>query len=214
MSRVILQFLLFLAPIGVAAQNMVPYDIDFSFNDGIYLSFSDFKSNNPIPVTYLISNHDIRLPDYMELVLEPEQIRYYDNLGEERMVKTSSLWGYSFAGKAFIQYGDGFFRMPIFGAVTLFSAAVTTYRVVNDPTMMNPGMMPYQTMPVQELKQFLLNMQTGKVSPYTIENTLEMMISAPDLVAEFTQLKRKKQEEGLLLLIRKYNDRFPVYFPE
>jgi hypothetical protein len=57
-------------------------------------------------------------------------------------------------------------------------------------------------------------MQTGQVSPYTIENTLEMMVSAPDLVAEFTQLKRKKQQEGLLLLIRKYNDRFPVYFPE
>ena len=214
MYRIILQLLLFIAPISVVAQNMVAYNLDFSFNDGVYLSFSDFKSNNPIPVTHIISNNDIRLPDYMELVLEPETLRYYDNLGEERIVKTTSLWGYSFGGKAFIQYGDGLFRMPIFGAITLFSAAVTNYRVMNDPTMMNPGMMPYQTMPVQELKQFLLNMQTGKVSPYTIENTLEMMISAPDLVAEFTQLKRKKQEEGLLLLIRKYNDRFPVYFPE
>lgn len=196
------------------AQQMVAYDLDFKFNDGIFLSFGDFKANNPIPVTHIISTHDIRLPDYMELVTEAAVVRYFDNFGEERSVKTSTLWGYSFGGKAFIQHGDGFFRMPIFGAITHFTAAVTVYRTVSDPMMMNPGMMPYREVPVQELRQFILDMRSGQVSPYTIDNTLALMPADRDLVDDFLKLKKKQQQEGLLLLIRKFNHRYPLYFIE
>jgi hypothetical protein len=214
MRRTVVVWLLALLPLLGAAQQMVPYDLDFNFNDGIYLSFADFKTNNPIPVTYIISEHDIRLPDYMELVTEAEMVRYYNDLGEERSVKTSALWGYSFGGKAFIRHGDGFFRMPIFGAIAHFTAVVTVYQTVSDPMMMNPGMMPYREVPVQELRQFILDMRSGQVSPYTIDNTLALMPADRDLVDEFLKLKKKQQQEGLLLLIRKFNDRYPVYFPE
>jgi len=214
MRRTVVVWLIAMLPFAGVAQHMVAYDLDFSFKDGIYLSFGDFKANNPVPVTHIISKHDIRLPDYMEQVMEADMVRYYDNFGEERTLKTSALWGYSFGGKAFIQHGDGFFRMPIFGAITHFTAAVTVYRTVSDPMMMNPGMMPYREVPVQELRQFILDMRTGQVLAYTIENTLSLMPADRDLVDDFLKLKKKQQQEGLLLLIRKFNDRYPLYFPE
>lgn len=214
LARHIIIAILASLPLLTRAQQMVAYDLDFRFNDGLYLSFIDFKNNDPIPVTHIISDFDIRLPSYMEDVTYGEVIRYYDRLGEERTVATEKVWGYAFGGKSFIQHGDGFFRMPVLGTITLFTAVVTTYQMVSDPMMMNPGMMPYREVPVQEMKQFLLDMRSGQVVGYTIENTLNLMAGDADLTDEFLKLKRRKQQEGLLILIRKYNDRYPLYFPE
>lgn len=196
------------------AQQMVEYDLDFSFDDGIYLDFQDFKANNPIPITHLISGHDIRLPDYMEQVTDEEIIAYFDQLGEKRSVASNKIWGYTFNGKPFIGYGDGFFRMPMLGTITHFTAAVTTYRMMSDPMMMSPGMMPYREVPVQELRQFILDMRCGKVLPYTEENVLMLMSNATDLVNDFEKLKKKQRQQQLYLLIRRYNERHPIYFPE
>lgn len=194
---------------------MVQYDLDFMFGDGIYLGFEDFRNNRPIPVTHIISQHDIRLPDYMELVTSEESVRYFDRFGEERTVATEDLWGYAFNGKAMIMHGDGFFRMPLLGTITHFTALVTTYRMMSDPMMMHPGaMMPYREVPVQELRQFLLDMRTGRVLQYSEENALQLMSTDPDLVEEFSNLRKKQRQQSLILFIRKYNDRYPLYFPE
>jgi hypothetical protein len=200
--------------IGVKAQEMVEYTLDFSFEDGIYLDFMAFKSNDPIPITHVISDKDIRSPNYMEQVTDEEYIRYFDGFGEQRTVATDKIWGYAFNGKAFIGYGDGFFRMPMLGTITHFTAAVTTYRMMSDPMMMSPGMMPYREVPVQELRQFILDMRTGKVLPYSEEHVLSLMTDADELVRDFEKLKRKQRQQQLILLIRRYNERFPLFFPE
>lgn len=197
-----------------AQQQMVEFDLDFRFDDGIYLGFQDFRNNNPIPITHIISNHDIRLPDYMEQVTDADFITYFDPHGEQRSVATNDVWGYAFNGKAFIQYGDGFFRMPMMGTITHFTAAVTTYRMMSDPMMMNPGMMPYREVPVQELRQFVLDMRSGVVVTYTEDNVLKMMGSEPDLIDAFLAQRKKQRQQSLMLYIRKHNDRYPLYFPE
>jgi len=193
---------------------MVEFDLDFRFDDGVYLGFQDFKANNPVPITHVISKHDIRLPDYMEQVTAEEVITYFDPHGEQRSVATKDIWGYAFNGKGFIQYGDGFFRMPMMGTITHFTAAVTTYRMMSDPMMMSPGMIPYREVPVQELRQFILDMRSGAVVPYTEDNVLKMMGSEPDLVDAYLALRKKQRQQSLMLYIRKYNDRYPLYFPE
>lgn len=200
--------------VSVRAQEMVEYTLDFDFEDGIYLGFEDFKANNPVPITHIISKHDIRLPDFMEQVTAETVITYFDPLGEQRSVATADIWGYSHNGKAFIRYGDGFFRIPIIGSICHFTAAVTTYRMMSDPMMMGPGMMPYREVPVQELRQFIMDMRTGKVLAYTEEHVLSLMASDPELVERFNALKKKERQQQLLLFLRRYNDRYPLYFPE
>ena len=196
------------------AQQQVAFDLDFRFHDGIYLTFGDFRNNNPVPITHIISHHDIRLPDYMESVTGENIIRYYDNLGTERSVGSHEIWGYAFNGKAFIGYGDGYFRMPMMGTITHFTAAVTTYRMMSDPMMMHPGMMPYREVPVQELRQFVLDMRSGKVLPYAEENVMSLMYTEPDLVREFSALRKKQRQQQLMLFIRRFNERHPLHFPE
>lgn len=193
---------------------MVEFDPDFRFHDGIYLDFQDFKANNPIPITHIISAHDIRLPDFMELVTDEDVVTYFDMLGEQRSAATKDIWGYAHNGKAFISYGDGFFRMPMMGTITHFTAAVTTYRMMSDPMMMNPGMMPYREVPVQELRQFVLDMRSGKVLPFSEDNVLTLMNSEPELVDAFLAQRKKQRQQSLMLYIRRYNERYRLYFPE
>ncbi len=200
---------------AVRGQQMVEYSLDFQFEDGVYLGFQDFKANNPVPITHIISSHDIRLPNYMELVTDDDVITYFDGIGEQRSVATSDVWGYAHNGKAFIQHGDGFFRIPILGTIAHFTAAVTTYRMMSDPMMMaGPGMMPYSEVPVQELRQFLLDMRTGKIMAYTEENALSLISTDAELVEQFGALKKKQRQQQLLMFIRRFNDRKPLYFPE
>jgi hypothetical protein len=216
MRIVVLCITLFLGIGPAMGQVMVEYDIDFRFRDGIFLSFDDFKFNNPVPITHIISNHDIRLPDYMELVTDEPSIRFFDNLGEERTVSSDRIWGYAHNGKAFIGHGDGFFRMPLMGTITHFTAIITTYRMMSDPMMMtHPGMMmPYHEVPVQEMRQFLLDMRSGKVFPYSVEVAIDLMASDPELSDELRKMNKRKRQQNVMMSIRRFNERYPLYFPE
>ncbi len=101
------------------------------------------------------------------------------------------------------------------GTITHFTATVTTYRMMSDPMMMHPGMMmPYREVPVQELRQFVLDMRSGKILPHTDDNVMALMASAPDLVHEFSKLRKKQRQQQLMLFIRRFNERYPLYFRE
>lgn len=136
-NRVLWFFLLL--PSIVFGQQMVEYNPDFKFQDGIYLSFQDFKNNNPVPVTYILSDLDIRDKDYLELVLDTDSVVYFDNLLEERVISIQSIWGYAKNDRVYIGFNTvdgsaewqdrGWFPILSIGAYSYFTAVryVTRY---------------------------------------------------------------------------------------
>ena len=59
-------YLVLLLPYSVLAQQRIAYSTELVFKEGIYLTFQDFKNNNPVPITYIISDLDIRSEDYID----------------------------------------------------------------------------------------------------------------------------------------------------
>jgi hypothetical protein len=55
-------------------QGRVVYNEDFLFENGIYLTFKDFKNNNPIRPEYMLSDLDICNPNYLERIVENDTI--------------------------------------------------------------------------------------------------------------------------------------------
>ncbi|MFT4982318.1 MAG: hypothetical protein ACI9UR_002189 [Bacteroidia bacterium] len=89
-----LMFIWFLlSSFSVLGQDRVVYNEDFQFENGIYLTFQDFKNNNPIRPEYILSDLDIRNPNYLDRIVENDTITYYDNLYEERSVLADEVWG-------------------------------------------------------------------------------------------------------------------------
>ena len=233
--RWVILCLMFL-PISTLGQTMVEYSPDFKFKDGLYITFDDFKNNNPIPITHIISNYDIRDADYLEQVLQDDSVVYYDNLFEERAVAVERLWGFCQKNRVFIGFGAGrsynnpeffdFFPLINIGAISFFTAVESYYTTMdaspsmgigfNDP-MMNNNV----TVTQSEQVQLLLHFKTGKVllgkrgdlGGLPTDLVSDLIRSDIVLLTEFQSLSTKDQKQKGMFFIRKLNQRNPISFP-
>ncbi|MCB9185911.1 MAG: hypothetical protein H6601_04115 [Flavobacteriales bacterium] len=229
--------LLMLFPTLMFGQQMVEYTKDFEFKDGLYITFLDFKNNNPIPLEYIVSDYDIRDADYLEQVLQNDSVVYYDNLYEERVIGVQQLWGFCQQGRVFIGFGAestmnnpeffDFYPLVSIGAISLFTAYETYYRTMSpgpnmgmggiyDP-MYNNSMTVMETEQVQLMLEFktgrLLLANRGEMGYLPPELVAQILKDDPVLLEEFNALSGRDEKQKGMFFIRRFNERNPIYFP-
>jgi hypothetical protein len=199
----------------------VKYTPDFRFKPGIYLNFSQFHENNPIPAIRIISSDDPSDFNFFRNLVKNKTISYFDEFGTRRDVSTSAIWGYCQDGRIFIHYNDEFNRMPIIGRVCHFIADVTVIDTHYDPYYdyysgyYNPYYMrPYnRTTRTQEMHQYLLDFETGKVMDFDRQSVMVLLMQDPELYDEFMKIKKRKQNDLLFFFLRRLNEKYPVMIP-
>lgn len=193
-----------------------------ALKDGLYLSFDDFRYNNPIPPIYLINSLDIRDPNYLDSVVDLPEIKYYDHLEEERTVKPEALWGYCRGGKPFINSDDQWARITVVGSLCHFTTLVEKIEYQR-PDVYGGG---YQNVypnssgfhPVEivttELVENMIDLQTASNSRFTIE-TLKMALQRDDaLYKDFVALKKREQKDLLFRYLILFNKKHQYTFPQ
>ena len=142
----------------------------------------------------------------------------------------SNLWGYCKNGILYINVGGSFNRITIIGSICHFVANVTSYNRSNYSPYYSPygyypygyGYSPYGSYPygynspgykTTELRQFVLDFNTGKVMEYEPKNVAMLLMTDPELHDEFSGLRSKKQQQLKFMYIRKYNEKHPLYIP-
>ena len=68
-------------------------------------------------------------------------------------------------------------------------------------------------MPRNELKQYVIEFETGKVLEFTIDNLKMLLMKDSAIYDEFVQLSRKKEKELMFVYIRKFNEKNPLFLP-
>ena len=229
-------------PLSISAQQMVKYNSEFQFQDGLYISFEDFKNNNPIPITHTVTDFDIRDPDYLDLVVDQDSIIYFDNLFKERVIPTRSMWGFCKRNKVFIAFGAessfnnpeffGFYPLVNIGAFSFFSAVESYYSTMSsgpsmgmgvgtgvgfrDP-MMNNDVTVTQTEQVQLLLQFstgtILLAKRGALGHFPVDLVSQLIKPDVALATEFESLSLRDQKLKGMFFLRRFNERNPIYFP-
>jgi len=205
---------------------MVKYTPDFKFKEGIYLNFNQVKNNSPISGARILANKDYRDDDFFDEVLNKDYISFFDNLGMRQQVQTKNIWGFSRNGVLYININGGFNRVTIVGNICHFVATVTTYNTrYNDPYYNNPYYSPYynpysnpysmgsSSYETSEMRQFILDFNTGKVMDYDYKNLEMILMRDPELHDEFSNLRKRKKKQLKFLYIRKFNERNPLYLP-
>ena len=242
LKRFRILFLLILFTVGIPMlrlsgqdkEGMVKYTPDFRFTDGLYLNFDQVKLNNPIPKSKLLTSMDYNDREFFKKILEGEKIYFYDNMGVRQEIERSSLWGYSRNGVLYIQVQDNFNRITFVGNICHFVADVTTIdsRSYNSPygyydpyyspygysNYYNPNnsyYSPYRQpgMARNELKQYLIDFESGKVLEFDVADTELLLMKDNQLYEEYVQLSRKKKKELMFVYIRKFNEKNPLYIP-
>jgi hypothetical protein len=152
-------------------------------------------------------------------------------MGVRQEIAKNSLWGYSRNGVLYVQVQDNFNRITFVGSICHFVADVTTYdtRSYNSPYgYYDPYYSPYSysnyynpynpysyrsNMTRSELKQYLIDFESGKVLEFDVENTELLLMKDNQLYEEYVQLSRKKKKDLMFVYVRKYNEKNPLFIP-
>lgn len=207
-------YLYTLFPIPIfAQQKAVQYTKDFEFKNGIYLSFLDFKNNNPIPSSKIISDYNKNSHEFFDKILSKNTFTCIDGFGKERTLNTNEIWGYCANGIIHINHGTDFNRVIIIGSICHFVATVPMKVGISDPFNYNdPFYNPQQYTYLSE--QFILDFESGKVLSFNVDNMEGILQRDETLYKEFIALRKKQKRDSIFLYLRKYNEKRPVYFPE
>ena len=135
----------------------------------------------------------------------------------KQSVPVKSIWGYAKNGDLYVGINNQYCKVSYLGSICHF--IVTNFRTVYESTYdpyynSNPYYYPSAGIryanPKTELRQFLINFETGQVVDYTADNILALLAKDPQLYDEYAALKKKKREQLKFFYIRKFNQRNPV----
>ena len=154
----------------------------------------------------------------MSELCSQKTITYLDSSGSKQTVQPQKLWGYSKNNGVFIYYEKEFSRISVIGTLCHFTANVTQYMTVGNPGFGyggygGMGSMGPRTIATKELKQFMIDMGSGKIYDFSVDNMEFILQADPLLFAEFKALKKKEKRESTFLYLRKFNQGHPLYFP-
>ncbi len=205
-------------------QKLEKYTPDFMFKDGIYINFSQVKMNNPMPASRIVSDTPHDDPDFYNKLLNLKRITYFDDFGVQQSLSVDNIWGFCRNGIIFIKVGNGFSRVTVIGNICHFVANITTYNSrYYDPYYYNPYYYnPYSynrygynpgSYSTTEMKQYLIDFETGKIVNYDERNLEVLLMKDPELHDEYAALKRRKKKQLKFLYIRKFNERNPLFVP-
>lgn len=207
MIRAVLLFLLI--PFFAAAQtDSVAFGPGFQFKQGLYLNFQQFRENNPVPRSRIISNYDSTRLDYLRQVTSAKTLKYLDSNGQIEEISPTRLWGFCENNSIYIHYNADFSKIIVIGSICHFTSLYTTY-MTSGPT--NSASSTYGT-PVENTQQYILDMKTGKVLDYNLSNLETIYARDTALYTEFMGLSKSKRRKLMFYYLRKYNERNLLYF--
>ncbi len=186
--------LFLLIGISTVAFSQNEYQQDFEFNEGLYQNFNDFKQNNTIIPEGLMKKGE-------------GFIVYNDSLKKAFELDPDKVWGYSTGRGVYVSIEGDFSRLNLIGRYSQFAAYVVTTTYSYDPYGFQT---PRES---RTLVQFLLNFENGKMLPFNERNFEPILQKDPQLWKEYRNTKGKK-EMKIFLFLRKYNEKYPISFPD
>ena len=142
---------------------MVKYSRDFKFADGIFMTFKEFKNNDPSIRNFeVIKNKNTNSES--DIVLK---YTYTDSTGKIKNVMGQNCFAYSKNGVLYFNDGDnGFYRMFIVGALSHFMAYQHNSRYFNDYYDNPAGL----TLSANDVAEYVLDFETGEKILFTYHN--------------------------------------------
>ncbi len=203
---------------------LVQYTTDFQFIDGIYANFDMVLANDPIPQARIVTELDMFDRAFYEKITAGKQIVIYDQNGVKKELDTHEIWGYGRNGILYINVGSAFHRISFVGSICHFVATVTTYNPnYYDPYYYNPSYSrsyyynryssPQSNTASTDLRQYLLDFQSGDIMEYETESVEVLLMKDPELSDEYHALSNRKKKQMKFVFIRRFNEKHPLYFP-
>ena len=208
MKRSLFFLVLFMLTVFAKAQtDSTAFPINSRIEDGIYLSYQDFRHNRAIKKDDIESSEDKSQQEFMSKVLFQEKLKVMYN-GNSIVVEPKKIWGYFQNNTLYVNYQGDFYRVPVFGSICYLVANVT---VVNSG-FYDPRFGYSMGGTSKELREFMMDFYEGLPQEFSMDKAEALISRDPTLYEEYKKLGRRKQKEQIYRYIRKYNEAHPIYF--
>ena len=186
----------------------VAFSAGMLMEDGIYLTYSDFRKNTAIKKNQINSSESKDQLEFINKTIFKGKFSY--QLRDEIIqVESKNVWGFFQNNTFYINYKEDFYRVPVFGVISYLVANVT---VLNngfyDPRF---GYSTGSTN-TKEIKEFLIDFYSGVMEVFTLEGAERLLARDTNLYEEYNKLSRRNKKEQIYRFIRRYNEIHPVYF--
>ena len=187
---------------------------NYLFEDGLYLSFEDFKNNKPVYKWEEVKVNLFQNP--LTFTAKSEKIFYIP--AEDK--KLENVWGFSKDGIPYINLNiedevlDQFAGMRVRGKICYF-----TYDEEQPKTAAISAYNPYTKKPFRTAEvsvsetvrnELMIRMEDGMIEDFKVENFKHWIKDDIQLTATLTDLKKEEVAEKLFKCLLIYNDRNEV----
>jgi hypothetical protein len=209
MPRILILIIFFLIGLRLFPQaDSLLHTPDERLDDGIFLSYQDFRKNNSLKKAQIISKQDKDQLEFISKVVFEDKISFEEN-GSVQNVESKSVWGYMQNNTLYINYKGDFYRVPVFGSISYLVANVTVY----NPGFYDPRFgVSSGSGTTKEIREFLMNYYDGIITPFTLQTAEDLLSRDAVLFEAYKKLRKTKRKEQIYGYIRKYNAAHPIYF--
>jgi len=195
------------------AQDTIPLNNDYPFEDGIYMSFEEFKGDNP---THRMGEFYIDEIDSLDYDLtKVRKIKIQNKKGKWKNLSVSKIWGLSYDGIPYVYYQglgsvnnplanyDKLTRIDVIGAICMFRLEHQN-KTYNTNTFTNKMIHDHQVF----VLDMLMDMNSGKVHPFDYHSVKHYIRNDSDLLYE---LQVHLRDINLYDIVFAFNNRHPVF---
>ena len=170
--------------------------------DGVYFSFSAFRNAKPDLIkTQLIKSvysGDFTIKQWSNT----ENLFFTDPAGTKQSVVRESIWGFAENGTLYLHLGNKFHRISLLGQISYF---LESYPVIKG------NMAPVVTETKATATYRMLDMETGDIVDYTVENLQELLAPDENLFNEFKAITSAKQKKKKMYsFMERFNTAHPL----
>ncbi len=212
----VVYFLIFFGHLGLYGQDSLLLNRNFSFEDGLYLSFEQFQSNQP---AYSLQEVEIIYTvNPQTLLAQVASLR----LRSQQTIDFNQIWGICIKGRPFIQIDRrevgkelaSFAGLSIIGRLCFFS--------YQKPIVVPVEIKAYNPLTGQPFRSgtinrenilnnpLLLDFQSGEMQPFSKSNLLKWVNKDPQ-VARLVRSLEETDGETLLRALVAFNDRNLIF---
>ncbi len=211
--NILVLFFLFVGNI-LFAQEQEVMTKNYLFEDGLYLSFEDFKNNQPVYKWEEVKVNIFQNP--LTFTAKSDQIFYI----EEQDKKLENIWGFSLDGIPYINLNlenevlEQFAGMRVRGKICYYTyeeeqprtAAISAY----NPYTRKPFRTSEVSIKERVKHEMMLRLEDGMIETFKVENFKHWIKDDLQLTATLTDLPKEEVAEKLFKCLLIYNDRNEV----
>lgn len=208
-ARIVSIFFLILNFLSTAQNDSVLIDSKNPLTEGFYISYEDFRKNNPITRSQIETDLNKDQLDFFGKLTELPRFKYSRN-GVISTADPAKCWGFFQNNILYVNYKETFYKVPVFGSINYLVALVEVQVIY--PGYYYPGYGMGGSSRAKEMREFIINFYDGKMEELTLDKLDALLSRDEALYKEWKALKKRKQKELISRFIKKYNEAHPVYY--